>query len=550
MKAILSSLHQKKYYIVFVLAFFLSAHIYSQYFSNLSYPDEFDNFANSWLMARGMVPYRDFFSHHLPTLIYLGAPLELFFHSKIAFRLEIFSLYFLFFLITFKYLKGYFKFSIIPFMIFSSYAIALFGGQQFADGVIWAITLLSAFFIVAKNLGNTLTKKETVIFSLLMLATVLSSPAHILGFAMLITLHLISQKKQKGSIHKNLNNLKIMLLSISIPSAILLLYLIGTKSLVVFYQSTIQFNNEIYYYHLYPTTFVPVKFIDYYLHTCWDFYNHLYQISKIQGPYLISFLSSLKSIIFHPSLITNSGYLKIIFSMFYENFLTFEVLILIFYLFGFITLLKKNRLLACFSLLFILALRVRINERIHMAPYYLFSYWMLAIAITITLEQIQKKKMVILNLMFLAVIVLTVLIFIGKNDYDFNQIAYNRFSYGYEKTTAILMNIDKNQNIIAITPYMAAYYWESKHLPYGYFINYYPWYTQAPKLKATWQNDLENYQGNYLIVGKDFWTNYLNKKTDWLDSTLEYINNNFEVQNYPNTNDFIFKRKHSEVQTQ
>lgn len=543
MKAIAPNLHQKKYYLFFIFTFLISAYIYSQYFSNIDYPDEFDNFANTWLILKGLVLYKDFFSNHLPILIIIGIPAELIQHSKLAYRIEVFFLYFSFFFISFNYLNKYLKLSIIPLMLLSSYAIALYGGQQFADGTIWAITLISAFFIVAKNLGKTLSKKETIIFSLLMLATVLSSPMHILGFVFLFVFHLISQKKQGDFIKQNVINLKVLLISLAIPSIVLILYLIFTKSFVSFYNATIAYNNNYYYYHLYPHQYVKFHLVDYYLHTSSDFINHLYEISQNQGAFLIDFLNSLKTIIFHPSLIFDNNYQRIIFSTFYENFLTFEIFILIFYLFGFIALFKKNRVLAFFSLLFIFALRVRINERIHMAPYYLFSYWMVAVAVAIACEQIRKRKKAVLNLLFLTGIILIILVFIAKNNYDFKQTAYNRFTYGYEKTTTILSKVDKSQKIFAIAPNMAAYYWVSGHLPFGYFINYYEFFEQSPILKQAWQNDLKNYQGSYLIVGNKYWINYSKKKSDWLDQTLDYINNNYEIQSYPETKDFIFKRK-------
>ena len=209
MKTIALYLYRKKYYLFFISIFLVSAHIYSQYFSNFDYPDEFDNFAYTWLILKGLVVYKDFFSNHLPTLMILGIPAELAQHSQLSYRVEVFFMYFSFFFISFNYLNKYLKFSIIPFMLLSSYAIALYGGQQFADGTIWAITLIAAFFIVVKNLGKTLSKRETIIFSLLMLATVLSSLMHILGFIFLVIFHLVSQKDRRDLMKKNLINLKI-----------------------------------------------------------------------------------------------------------------------------------------------------------------------------------------------------------------------------------------------------------------------------------------------------------------------------------------------------
>lgn len=542
MKTIALYLYQKKYYLFFIFIFLVSAHIYSQYFSNFDYPDEFDNFAYTWLILKGLVVYKDFFSNHLPTLMILGIPAELVQHSQLSYRVEVFFIYFSFFFISFNYLAKYLKFSIILFILFSSYGIALYGGQQFADGTIWALTLIAAFFIVAKNLGKPLSKRETIIFSLLMLATVLSSLMHILGFILLIIFHLVSQKNRRDFIKKNLVNLKIFLITLAIPCTFLFLYLIATKSLISFYNAAIAYNSNYYYYHLYPNPYIKFHFIDYYLHTSRDVFNHLYEIFQKQGPYLLDFAKSLKTIVFHPALIIDSTYNKAIFSEFYQNFFTFEVLIIIFYFFGFIALLKKNKALAFFSLLFIFALRVRINERIHMAPYYLFSYWMVAVAITITLEQIQKRKNTILNLLFLVVIISTLTIFLAKNNYDFRQVAYNKHTLGNEKTTTMLKQIDNNEKIFVIAHNMASYYWVSGHLPFGYFINYYEFFEQSPALKEARQNDLKNYHGNYLIVGNNYWTDYLKNKGGWLDESLGFIYYNFKTQGYPEIKDFVFKR--------
>ncbi|HWQ27408.1 MAG TPA: hypothetical protein VNN12_00100, partial [Dehalococcoidia bacterium] len=38
-------------------------------------PDELEHVHASWCIAKGMVPYRDFFEHHTPWLWYLLAPL-------------------------------------------------------------------------------------------------------------------------------------------------------------------------------------------------------------------------------------------------------------------------------------------------------------------------------------------------------------------------------------------------------------------------------------------------------------------------------------------
>src|SRR3989344_1114984 len=165
-------------FLLFLPILGLSLFIYSRYFTNLTFGDEYDNFTYSWLLKNGVFPYRDFFTHHYPSLIFLGTPLEFLGHSQTIYRWFVLFITFTFFSFFYFYLKGFFKYTILTFMLFSSFAIGMYSGQQFADGTFWAIFILGAFFIVIKKAGEPLSRAETLLFSVFLWLTLFSSPVH------------------------------------------------------------------------------------------------------------------------------------------------------------------------------------------------------------------------------------------------------------------------------------------------------------------------------------------------------------------------------------
>jgi len=149
-------------------------------------------------------------------------------------------------------------------------------------------------------------------------------------------------------------------------------------------------------------------------------------------------------------------------------------------------------------------------------------------------------------LLFVFVFLLGIL-FIAKNWYDFNQTAFNRFPKKNSKTVDYLANnSDSSEKILVISGESASYYYDSVHMQFGYFVNYFPWYDQSPRLRKIWLKDLADYGGRFLIVPEGEWSDYIKNPDDyegWLKQTFEIIKDLYTFSGIENTNDIIFTRK-------
>lgn len=549
----LDRVRRRKNVIPFAIVLLFSLWVYSLYFKNLSFGDEYDNFVYSWLFVNGNLPYRDYFTHHYPLLVFLGSPLALFGHSKDLFRFFVMLATFLPFFYYYFHLKGLWRWSMLLFLPVASFGISTYSGQQFADSTFLSIFILSAFLLILASGGKKLGKIAIFIFSLLSFLCVIISPQYLLPFIMLAVYHNYCFYKKSHKL--DFNFIKFSLLWLNLFLLLLLIYLAATNSLSSFYYDALIFNGTIYYRHIYEP-YISFRPLDFYLHTSYDVFNHFRELVKFQGDAFLLFLKSAK-FIFWPFAIKAGfyTYFRTIFTDFYNNFFTFEILIALFYLLGVIALIfKKSFSLATFSVIFIFGIRLRLLERIHMAPYYLFAFWLFSAAVVIFANNLILKKRVFLSVILLILCLLTGGIFITKNWYDFNQAAFNRFANPNDYTVKILNKYSTSEDkIMVLSGFSASYYWDSQRQPYGYFPNFFPWYNESPRLRERLSQDLQSYDGNFLIIENKPWNDYCaGKKVDqWLGDYLPFINTNYELYTYRiedgqagyQAKNLIFKRK-------
>lgn len=539
---------KNNFLVLFALVFLVSLFIYTRYFTNLTFGDEYDNFTYSWLFSQGLLPYRDFFTHHLPTLIFLGLPLELIGHSQTIYRIFVLFVTFSFFTFFTFYFKGIWRYINLVFMLFSSYAISFYGGFQFADGSFWAIFIVAGFLLVLKKDGDVLNSKEIFLFASLIVLSAFSSPMHIAAYLLLILLHIYLQYKNKGKIlyKEGLKNLKTLSSFIFISILIFVFYLLLTSSTNDFYHNTVKFNNDVFYYRVYNQKINP-KILDFYLNTSLDLINHLKTMINNEGLALLTFAKSAKFLLL-PYLVTGNyfNYARIIFNDLYNTFFSFEMFIVLFYLLGLTGfLLMRKGCLVLFVILFIWTLRLRVPERIHEAPYYLLSYWLISVAAVVFINGIRKGSKIFINALLLVITFLILYLFVEKNRYDFGQIAFNRFPKHNLKTVEVLKSESNDQEkIIVIGSETANYFYDSKRLPYGKFVNYFWYFHNFEKLRGAWLSEIRNYPGNFLIVRQNTWDDYKLRKTqeDWLVESLDLVDKLYERVSYP-TNDYIFRKK-------
>ena len=100
-----------------------------------------------------------------------------------------------------------------------------------------------------------------------------------------------------------------------------------------------------------------------------------------------------------------------------------------------------------------------------------------------------------------------------------------------------------SEKILVFRDFSASYYYESGKEPYGYFTNFFSWYSESERLRNTFIGDLESYDGSYLIVSKREWNNFNDKHTkSWRDDYFQIIDSKFKI-NSSNKEDYILSKK-------
>ncbi|MBI2033206.1 MAG: FtsX-like permease family protein [Candidatus Levybacteria bacterium] len=207
-------------------------------------------------------------------------------------------------------------------------------------------------------------------------------------------------------------------------------------------------------------------------------------------------------------------------------------------------LLTKRPALAIFSIIFLFGLRLRLNELIHMAPYYLFASWLLASALTLNIYNIIEGKRRLISAGFVVVLGCLVSLFIAKNWYEFSQIAFNRFPQKNARTVEFVgQHANKDERLLVISGFSASYYYDANLFQYGYFVNYFEWYDRSLRLKRIWLKDISDYNGRFLIVPRAEWITYCQDPTSypgWLKMTFELVQKNYLYSGYENQDDIVW----------
>jgi hypothetical protein len=154
-----------------------------------------------------------------------------------------------------------------------------------------------------------------------------------------------------------------------------------------------------------------------------------------------------------------------------------------------------------------------------------------------------QKRRVFMNILFCFSLLILTGIFITKHWYSFNQTAFNVFPKNNKETVELIKLSDKNEKILVFRGFSASYSYEIGRVPYGYFMNYFPWYDGSERLKNILIHDLKSYEGNYLIVDRKEWDSYVNGHIkSWRDGYFRIIDDRFKI-NSMNNEDYILSKK-------
>lgn len=261
----------KKENLVIIGVFLLTAAIFFANTLHESYPDEFDNIMGGWLNLKGLLIYKDWFTHHGPFAYWLASVIEIFSgQSFVKFRF-IYSLFII--LLTFGgyfYLKKSLNFErskfYLGFILLLGIASTYFWGHMLLADSLSALLLVPVFGLLVLKIYYKvlLNRNDIVLISLISFSAFITSMtfSFLIAGVYLITLlyYFFYPHGLKSFDLKKLYSILVII----IPYLIFLFYLLITNSFSDFLFQAVRFNQEFYIYN-YPrpegSTFVnPMRY--------------------------------------------------------------------------------------------------------------------------------------------------------------------------------------------------------------------------------------------------------------------------------------------------
>lgn len=238
-----------------------------------SYPDEFDNILGGHLILKGMLPYRDFFSHHGPLAYFFAAIIDLFAQqSFVRFRVLMVGFFVGMFFLTYYILKRRTEkddyqvvYIYIPLIALAS---TYFWGHMFLADPLSGYLLIPAYGLLFLRMfrGQLLQRADLVIISVFSALTCLMSTTYLYAslvlsaFTFLYHFSVVKVRFNKQLLRKLLS----FGLIFAAPYLVFALYLLITGSISDYLFQAITYNKNYYIYN-YPrpegsTAFNPARY--------------------------------------------------------------------------------------------------------------------------------------------------------------------------------------------------------------------------------------------------------------------------------------------------
>ncbi len=246
-----------------------------------SFPDEFDNILGGFYINQGLIPYKDFFSHHGLVSYYFASIITIITkQSFIYFRLLYSVLTFIYFISLYKIFRKYLdKELALVFLIFLSIlgiASTYFWGQMLLADNLSAFLILPAYILliaklISKSKISLVDIAIVAIFSCLTFFTSITFTYLVIFINFVLLTAYLAQNKNKLSPSGIIK----MIIILGAPYIFMLSYFVVSGSLSEFYQQNISYNKNTYIYN-YPrpegsTRFNPARYA---IVIGYNFYNN------------------------------------------------------------------------------------------------------------------------------------------------------------------------------------------------------------------------------------------------------------------------------------
>lgn len=536
----------KKENLIILVVFLLTAAIFLANAFHESYPDEFDNIMGGWLNLKGLLIYKDWFTHHGPFAYWLASFLEIFSgQSFVRFRV-VYSVFLLFLTFGgFYYLKKSLNFErtkfYLGFILLLGLAATYFWGHMLLADSLAALLLIPVFGLLAlkiyyKILLNT---KDIIFISILSFFAFITAMTFSYLIAGIYLLTLIYFFFYPHGI-KSFNIKKLYsILIIIIPYFIFLIYLLITGSFSDFIYQAIKFNQAFYIYN-YPkpegSTFVnPMRYA---IVIAQDFQSNFFSLLtqvrefNFGSPFNITFA------------VVNTGFIIFL-------------------------LLKRKFLLAGFIIYWMIYSNVRTNPLesretdYQSAVYFVMSLFNICFAIYAIYEALKESmdypKKLIISFIFILILIYSFfnIVFLTK---QFSAKVYDKYMgtapliYDRPEIAPVLNSITSENDYVWVGPFdFEEIFYLERRSPTNYVILL-PEFAKSPKIQEEMMNDLNQnkpkviyYDKQYFIRGHspEQYATFFQKFIDENYITVEQYNE-AEGSNYSST---LPKDLHLDFQT-
>ena len=212
------------------------------------FPDEFENIMGGRFIARGLLPYRDFFTHHNPFGYFFAYPLLLIGGvSFVRFRLLLGVVYFLSALGLIAYVRNKFgerarQMTMVLILFFAFGATYFWGNMLLADSLSGYL-LIPAYLVTFLNIyrNKEFSLKDLWVISLFGGLALLTSSVVLYSLAILYLFAAFYFVKAHG-----LKSFWKPIAVFVLPYLVFLVYLVLSGSLQEFYYQAIRYNTDIY----------------------------------------------------------------------------------------------------------------------------------------------------------------------------------------------------------------------------------------------------------------------------------------------------------------
>lgn len=192
-------LFDKYHKYIIILMIFLFSFLYIFRFRNTNiFGDETDNFTGGWLISQGYMPYRDFFSHHMPLPYFLSSFLIfLGYDNPVMLRIGMIIITLIFWGIVYYILEENIDQKLfLAVMMAYTITTPMFWGYMLLADVLFAQSIFLAYLIYYRKIGSLdFSRNDIVGLYIIFIIAILSTIVSLIPITLLVIFYIYKTKR-------------------------------------------------------------------------------------------------------------------------------------------------------------------------------------------------------------------------------------------------------------------------------------------------------------------------------------------------------------------